>query len=104
MTLDLKELKRLADAAPLIVITDNGNIVRVTNPAFPKSGVFLGRVDHEMDMTPSLAQFIAASRTAVPALIAEVERLRGLLSGKTMYCIECENRNRQALADREETR
>lgn len=63
----------------------------------------------QLGMQPDLAEFFAAARTAVPALVAEVRRLRGVIAGAGIradqgdkdFCMWC---GREARGDRQHTR
>lgn len=76
MTLDLKELKRLADAA-----TDGPWDAYISTHPKGYADLYLkSDGNKEIFATSADMDFIAASRTAIPELIAEVERLREALN------------------------
>jgi hypothetical protein len=88
---ELDKWKKLAEAATagpwkwhgITQFTDYFVAGDVTIPVSERAERACGRYSHRMDVEN--AEFIAAARDAVPRLVAEVERLRDMIS-----CERCE--------------
>jgi hypothetical protein len=86
--LDLDAIRARCEVATDGPWTTEGEVARIESGEPGAWGdpvvdvVYLGHGASELHLSEEDAEFIAAARTDVPALIAEVERLRALLDGR----------------------